>query len=93
MPRIGPGALEIGYWIDTGHTQRGYAGEAARLLTEAALALPGISRVEIHCDQANHVSARIPPSLGYRLDRIEEDAVEAPGECGRSMIWVMTAEG
>ena len=91
IDRVGPTALEIGYWLDGGHTGRGLVTEAAGLLTGAALALDGIERVEIHCDQANHPSAAVPPRLGYRLDRIEPDEIRAPGESGRSMIWVRDA--
>ena len=48
----------------------------------------GVSRVEIHCDEANVRSAAVARRLGYRLDRIEPDVVSAPGDLGRSMIWV-----
>ncbi len=65
--------------------------EAAGLLTAAALALDGIDRAEIHCDQANERSAAVPARLGYRLDRIEPDEVRTPGESGHSMIWVCDA--
>ncbi|MFF2748848.1 GNAT family N-acetyltransferase [Kitasatospora sp. NPDC058048] len=87
--RIGPGALEIGYWVATGHVGRGIATTAAGALTEAALALPGITRVEIRCDRANGASAAVPRKLGYRLDRVAETAVRAPGETGRQLVWVM----
>ena len=50
-----------------------------------------MERVEIHCDQANHLSAAVPERLGYRLDRVEPDEIRAPGESGRSMIWVCDA--
>lgn len=86
--RIGPGGLELGYWLDRGATGQGYATTAARALTHAALSLDDVARVEIHCDEANERSQRIPLRLGYRLDRIEADDIEAPGEVGRSMIWV-----
>ncbi|MFD0257901.1 GNAT family N-acetyltransferase [Kitasatospora indigofera] len=86
--RIGPGTLEIGYWTDAGHGGRGLATAAARALTTAALGLPGISRTEIHCDEANTRSAAVPRRLGYRLDRTDDAAVAAPGETGRKMIWV-----
>ena len=33
-------------------------------------------------------SAAVARRLGYRLDRIEVDRVSAPGDLGRSMIWV-----
>lgn len=47
MARIGPGGLETGYWVHQAHTRRGLATAAAAALTDAALALPGIDRVEI----------------------------------------------
>ncbi|MEU4583237.1 GNAT family N-acetyltransferase [Kitasatospora aureofaciens] len=86
--RIGPGALEIGYWVAARHVGRGIATAAAGALTEAALALPGIARVEIRCDQANGASAAVPRKLGYRLDRVTEAAARAPGETGRQLVWV-----
>ena len=88
MPRVGEGAFEIGYWVDVRHTGRGIGTEAARRLTAAALALEGVERVEIHCDEANVASAAIARRLGYRLDRIEAGEPEAPLERGPSMIWV-----
>jgi RimJ/RimL family protein N-acetyltransferase len=89
--RIGEGALEIGYWADVRHTGHGAVTEAARLLTGTAFALDGVTRVEIHCDEANVRSAGVPRRLGYRLDRIEADEIVAPKEVGRSMIWVADA--
>ncbi|WP_188309069.1 GNAT family N-acetyltransferase [Streptomyces sp. CBMA123] len=91
--RIGPGALEIGYWVAARHVGRGIATAAAGALTEAALALPGIARLEIRCDQANGASAAVPRKLGYRLDRVAEAAVRAPGETGRQLVWVMERRG
>ena len=87
--RIGPGGIEIGYWIHVDHAGRGYGTATVRALTEVALALPDVGRVEIHCDEANAPSQAIPRRLGYRLDRIEVDGISAPGEVGRSMIWVL----
>ena len=87
--RIGPRAIEIGYWVHVDHVGRGVATAVAGALTEAALALPDVDRVEIHCDEANVRSAAVPRRLGYRLDRIEDDDVTAPAETGRSMVWVL----
>jgi RimJ/RimL family protein N-acetyltransferase len=86
--RAADDAVEIGYWIASAKTRRGYATAAARALTPVALELSGARRVEIHCDEANAASAAIPRKLGYRLDRIEAHEREAPGERGRRMIWV-----
>jgi RimJ/RimL family protein N-acetyltransferase len=86
--RIGPGGLEIGYWVRSDCTRRGVATSAASALTTAALGLRGVSRVEIHCDAANIPSASIPPRLGFRLDRLETRRPETPGETDRHMIWI-----
>jgi RimJ/RimL family protein N-acetyltransferase len=91
MPRVGPAAVEIGYWVHAAYLRRGIASESARLLTNAALALPDITRVEIHCDEANIPSQSVARSLGFRLDRTEARTAETPGEVGRSMIWVADA--
>lgn len=90
-PRVGEGALEIGYWIGLAHQGRGLISEAVRLLTTAAFQLHGVLRLEIHCDQANARSAAVPARLGYHLDRIEPHAITARLESGRFMIWVMKA--
>jgi len=86
--RAAEDVIEIGYWIAAARTRRGYGTGAARAATSVAAALPGIRQVEIHCDEANVASAAIPRKLGYRLDRTEPHAPEAPGERGRRMIWI-----
>jgi RimJ/RimL family protein N-acetyltransferase len=91
--RAADDAVEIGYWIASAKTRRGYATAAARALTPVALELSGTRRVEIHCDVANTASAAIPRKLGYRLDRVEAHEREAPGERGRRMIWVWDPPG
>ena len=85
--------IEIGYWIAGSQTRRGFGTSAAAAITEIAFGLPGVRRVEIHCDEANTASAAIPRKLGYRLDRVEERKPEAPGESGRLMIWVRDYAG
>lgn len=87
--RIGPGALEIGYWVHVDHVGRGIATAAARALTESALRLPDVERIEIRCDEANVASAAIARKIGYRLDRVDDKAPAAPGESGRNMVWVL----
>ena len=91
--RPADGGIEIGYWIAVSHTRQGLGTAAAQALTPVALRLPGVKRVEIHCDEANTASCAIPRKLGYRLDRIDAHEPEAPGEQGRRMIWVMDGAG
>lgn len=87
--RLGPGGLEIGYWVHVDHLRRGLATRAAAGLTTLAFSLPGIEWTEIHHDQANAASRRVPEKLGYRMLRQQQDLVEAPAETGTSWIWRM----
>jgi RimJ/RimL family protein N-acetyltransferase len=83
------GHLAIGYWVHVDHTGRGYATAAAKALTEVAWSLPGAERIEIHCDVANVRSAVIPRRLGFRLERVLDVPIDAAGQTGKSMIWVL----
>ena len=65
MARIGPGGLEIGYWVRQGYTRRGLATAASAALVEQAFRLPGVERVEIVTDELNLASAGVPRKLGF----------------------------
>ena len=88
--RLGPGRIEIGYWVRAGWLRRGIASAAARALTTAAFQLTGMEEVHIHCDEANVASAGVPRGLGFRLRRTIDDEVSACAEVGRSMEWAIT---
>ena len=85
--RNGRGALEIGYWLAADAVGQGLMTRVAAALTEAAATVPGVTRVEIHCDAANVRSAAIPERLGYALVRVEEREIAAPAESGRHLIF------
>jgi RimJ/RimL family protein N-acetyltransferase len=85
--RLGPDALEIGYWIHAAFVRRGLATEAARLLTDAAFSMPEIGWVEIHHDKANLPSSRVPSRLGYRFVGERPDDATAPEDTGIECIW------
>jgi len=89
-PRAGPERIEIGYWVRSDRTGRGYATAAAGALAEAAFAhLGGIDRVEIRMDRANRASAAVPPKLGFRLVGHEARELLAPGHTGEGLIWAL----
>jgi len=80
--------LEIGYWLRSDATGRGYATEAARAMLGLAVPMPGIDTIEIHCDPRNAASAAVPRRLGFRLVRAgsEPGATLSKNEAG--MLWV-----
>jgi RimJ/RimL family protein N-acetyltransferase len=92
MGRIGPGGLEIGYWVHVEHVRKGIATLVAALLTELALALTTVDHVEIHHDQANMASAAIPARLGFRTIGTFPEEPKAPADVGRELRWRLDAE-
>jgi RimJ/RimL family protein N-acetyltransferase len=87
MTRQGAGTIEIGYWVHVDEIGHGLATLAGAALTNAALAVHGITTVYIRCDEKNLRSAAVPRRLGYTLDETTRRAPEAPGESGELMIW------
>ncbi len=89
--RRGRGILEIGYWVRSDRTGRGYATAGAQAVTATALrCFPDIDLIEIRCDPANVASAAIPPKLGYRLDRTDVADILAAAQTGSQQVWVLS---
>lgn len=87
MTRMGPGTLEIGYWIHSGHTGRGYATMAATALARVGLSMSGIERVVIRHDAANVASGRVAAKAGFvEVDRVERKR-DSPGATGTDVVW------
>jgi RimJ/RimL family protein N-acetyltransferase len=87
MARIGPGGLEIGYWVRQAFTRRGLATAASAALTGQAFQLPGVDRVEIVHDELNVASGQIPRKLGFT--QIERRLLDPPSPGGSSvgLVW------
>ncbi|MEH6994255.1 GNAT family N-acetyltransferase [Neobacillus drentensis] len=62
--------FEIGYWIDTRFSGKGYITEAVEAITKFALNELNAKRVEIRCDSKNTRSRAIPEKLGFPLEGI-----------------------
>ncbi len=72
--------VEIGYWLDTRHTRKGYMREVVQTLTTFAFDTLQVNRVEIRCDEKNIASRRIPEKLGYVLEgTLRNDDVSVSG--------------
>jgi RimJ/RimL family protein N-acetyltransferase len=77
--------LEIGYWLRSEVTGRGYATEATRALMDLAAQLPAMRHVEIRCDPRNDASAAVPRRLGFRL---AQEGVRDAALPAADMIWI-----
>src|SRR5690606_3323425 len=88
--RLGPEALEIGYWIRADAIHQGLATEAAAALTRVAFEGNQVQRVEIHCAPENTRSAAVPRKLGYRHEAtLRQRVVAADGTYADAMIWTL----
>jgi RimJ/RimL family protein N-acetyltransferase len=92
MARIGPGGLEIGYWVHQAHTRRGLATAASAALVEQAFRLPGVDRVEIIHDELNVASGGVPRKLGFTEVGRQPLSETAPGGNGVGVVWRLTRE-
>jgi RimJ/RimL family protein N-acetyltransferase len=69
--------FEIGYWIDTRHSGKGYVTEAVQGITDFAVNELKARRVEIRCDTRNKKSSAIPEKLGFTLEGVlRNDSLE-----------------
>lgn len=83
---------EIGYWVRTDRTGRGYASTAASALADAAFRYLPVDHVKIRMDQANAPSVAVAQRIGFRLLGEEDRPKETPGHSGRGYIWVLDRE-
>ena len=60
------GVVEVGYWLHPAFLGHRLATRGARLLTEAALAMPAVRAVEIRHDKANAASSAVPGGSATR---------------------------
>lgn len=61
---------EIGYWVRADAEGLGYVTEASIALTQVALGLVRLPRLEIRCETRNLRSRRIPERLGFTLEGV-----------------------
>ncbi len=88
-----PDELEIGYWVRTDRTGRGYASQAASILTSAAFDAPlGIARVRISMDETNVASANVPRKLGFHFEGALRREAKTPGQSVHGALWTVTRE-
>jgi RimJ/RimL family protein N-acetyltransferase len=65
MPRVGPGGLEIGYWMRANATRQGYMTEATAALTRVGFEVCAADRIEIRIEPRNEASLGVPRKLGF----------------------------
>lgn len=91
--RIGPNAVELGYWIGVAHNGKGYASEASAAAVRLAFEVEKVDRVEIHIDAPNTASRRVPEKLGFTHEAtLARRSIDDAGRQYDLMIWTMFAD-
>ncbi len=86
-------SFEIGYWLRSSATGRGYMTEATRLLTVFAFETLQARRIMIRCDERNRRSAAIPRRLGYLLEgALRNDSLAPDGTLRTTLVFALTPE-
>ncbi|MEL3971154.1 GNAT family N-acetyltransferase [Rossellomorea oryzaecorticis] len=71
---------EIGYWINSQFSSKGYMTEAVSELTNLGLQKLKFRRIEIRCESTNYKSRSIPEKLGFELEgTLRNDDLSADG--------------
>ncbi|QPC48129.1 GNAT family N-acetyltransferase [Mangrovibacillus cuniculi] len=63
-------SAEIGYWLDSTYTGKGYVTEAVNALTKFAFETLELKRVEIRCEGHNWKSRAVAERSGYILEGV-----------------------
>ncbi len=92
--RVGGIGREIGYWVSRRYLGRGLARRAAEAVTTAGFAVdPSVEFIEIHHNETNVQSRRVPEQLGYReCGETTVTRALAPAETARECIWRVTRQ-
>jgi RimJ/RimL family protein N-acetyltransferase len=56
---------EIGYWISSEFSGKGYTSEAVKILESEAFKNLNLNRIQIKCDERNTASAKVAEKCGY----------------------------
>jgi RimJ/RimL family protein N-acetyltransferase len=92
-PRVGPRALEIGYWVRASRTRSGIATESTAALTRVAFEQCEVDRVELRIIPENAPSLGVPRKLGF----VEEATLRRrlpwlPGEPFHAVVFSLFRE-
>ena len=64
-PRVGPGGLEVGYWVRASATRQGIVTESTAALTRAGFEVCETDRIEIRIEPRNEARFGVPRKLGF----------------------------
>lgn len=93
MTRAGPGALEVGYWINKSCEGQGYATDATAAMIRVAFEIAKVERIEIYCAPENEASVAIPRKMGFLHEAtLARRYNDSEGDARDMMVWTLFAD-
>lgn len=93
MTRAGPGALEVGYWINKACEGQGYATDATAAMIRVAFEIARVERIEIYCAPENEASVAIPRKMGFLHEAtLARRYNDSEGGVHDMMVWTLFAD-
>ncbi len=84
---------EIGYWLASAHTGKGYMTEAVNGLTAYLFDYLHAERVMIRCDQRNQASANVARRAGFKEEGLFRMKERNPNGVTRDMLYFSKLRG
>ncbi|HEX8523939.1 MAG TPA: GNAT family N-acetyltransferase [Tepidisphaeraceae bacterium] len=82
---------EIGYWLRTPYTGKGYMTEAVNGLVQFCEKALAARRIEIRCDDGNGPSGRVAERCGFALEGVlQHESRDALGRLRNTRIYAKT---
>jgi RimJ/RimL family protein N-acetyltransferase len=75
---LNPAGYELGYWVPTALTGRGFATLAVRVMALYAFDKLGCDRLQASHDETNLASARVLEKCGFALEGVMRNLLAAP---------------
>jgi RimJ/RimL family protein N-acetyltransferase len=84
---------EIGYWVRTSHTGRGFATEAVVAIAKTGFAALGLTAIEIRASERNVASQRVAERAGFRREGLLDDGrLDPDGHPSRTVVYLRRAD-
>jgi ribosomal-protein-serine acetyltransferase len=79
----------LGYWLRTSATGRGFATAAVRQVIEFAFHRTGLARLEIVCAVGNHRSQRVAERVGALREAVLHDRLVLHGQAHDAVLYAV----
>jgi ribosomal-protein-serine acetyltransferase len=84
-------AFEIGYWLHSSHTGKGYMTEAVASLVSWGREVVGAKRILIRAQTRNRASWSIPQRLGFKFEGIHRNQIrDNAGKLAHMRMYALT---